>query len=452
MTQPVTQSQPAVVGQPSRPNAELNSAVAEAAALFAAANPKSQAKHLEAAGSMPGGNTRTVLFFGPFPLYFVRGEGTRLFDLDGHEYVDFLGEYTAGIYGHSHPVIAEAVSAALAQGIAMGGHTRHEVALAAALRQRFPSVELMRFCNSGTEANMMALSAARLFTGREAVLVFAGAYHGSLFGFPFKPPARSMNVPFPTVLAGYNDLPGTMKLIDANADRLAAVIVEPMMGGGGCIAAERAFLEALRAACDRHKIVLVFDEVMTSRLSPGGLQEVHGIRPDLTSFGKYIGGGLPTGAFGGRAEIMGMFDPRRADAVAHAGTFNNNVLTMAAGVAGLTKVYTAAEAVRLNKAGDALRERLNEMIRRRGAKAIVTGIGSMMTVHPGVSGPVRSPADIAAVPQGLRDLFHYDMLARGIHVARRGMINLSVPMVPDDLDRLAAAFDEFLSARASLLV
>lgn len=451
MNQPMPQAKPGAAAQPARPNADLGSAVAEASALFAAANPKSQAKHLEAAGSMPGGNTRTVLFFGPFPLYFTRGEGTRLHDLDGHDYVDFLGEYTAGIYGHSHPVIAEAVAAALAQGIAMGGHTRHEVALAAALRARFPAAELIRFCNSGTEANMMALSAARLHTGREAVLAFRGAYHGSLFGFPFKPPARSINVPFPSVLAPYNDLPETLKLIDANAQRLAAVIIEPMMGGGGCIAADRDFLAGLRAACDRHKIVLIFDEVMTSRLSPGGLQKVHGITPDLTSFGKYIGGGLPTGAFGGRAEIMAMFDPRKPDAVAHAGTFNNNVLTMAAGVAGLTKVYTADEAVRLNKAGDALRERLNGLIKKRGAKAIVTGIGSMMTVHPGIAGPVRSPADVAAVPQGLRDLFHYDMLARGIHVARRGMINLSVPMVQDDFDKLAAAFDEFLQVRAGLL-
>ncbi|MCC6469328.1 MAG: aminotransferase class III-fold pyridoxal phosphate-dependent enzyme [Alphaproteobacteria bacterium] len=451
MTQSSPQTKTAGAAQAPRPNVDLKSAVAEASALFAAANPQSQAKHLEAAGSMPGGNTRTVLFFGPFPLYFTRGEGTRLHDLDGHTYVDFLGEYTAGIYGHSHPVIAEAVTAALAQGIAMGGHTRHEVALAAALRARFPSVDLMRFCNSGTEANLMALSAARLHTGREGVLAFAGSYHGSLFGFPFKPPAKSINIPFPSVIAPYNDLAATRKLIDENAGRLAAVIVEPMMGGGGCIAATRDFLAGLRAACDKHKIVLIFDEVMTSRLSPGGLQKVHGITPDLTSFGKYIGGGLPTGAFGGRVEIMGMFDPRRPDAVAHAGTFNNNVLTMAAGVAGLTKVYTADEAVRLNKAGDALRERLSAMCKKRGVKVVVTGIGSMMTVHPGITGPVNSPADVAAVPQGLRDLFHYDMLARGIHVARRGMINLSVPMVQDDFDRLAAAFDEFLSVRAGLL-
>jgi len=450
MTQPMTDHRSG--GAPaSRTNADLSSAVAEAITLYTAANPQSQAKHLEAAGHMPGGNTRTVLFFGPFPLYFTRGDAQRLHDVDGHEYVDFLGEYTAGIYGHSHPVIAEAISGALAQGIALGGHTRHEVALSAALRARFPSVDLMRFCNSGTEANVLALSAARLYTGRSGVLAFQGCYHGSVFGFPYKMPAKSINLPLPTTLAPYNDLAAAEKLLAEKAGEIGCVIVEPMMGGGGCIPATKEFLAGLRAACDKHKIVLIFDEVMTSRLSPGGLQKVHGITPDLTTFGKYIGGGLPTGAFGGRAEIMNMFDPRRPDAVAHAGTFNNNVLTMAAGVAGLTKVYTGDEALRLNKAGDALRERLNGLIAKRGAKCIVTGIGSMMTVHPGITGPVRSPADAALVPQGLRDLFHYDMLARGVHVARRGMINLSVPMGDKDFDKLAGAFDEFLAVRAGLL-
>ena len=434
------------------PNVDLASAASEAAALYTEANPNSLARHRAAAESMPGGNTRTVLFFAPYPLCFVRGDGARLWDVDGHEYVDFLGEYTAGLYGHSHPVITEAIQRALADGIALGGHTPHEIALAAAVKRRFPSVDLMRFCNSGTEANLLAISAARLFTRRDKILAFAGGYHGSVLSFPFTaPPGGTINVPFPVVLAPYNDLAATEALIAANAKDLAAVIIEPMMGGGGCIQAAPEFLAALRQACDRHGIVLVFDEVMTSRLSPGGLQQVRGIRPDLTSFGKYLGGGLPTGAFGGRAAIMERFDPRRPDAVAHAGTFNNNVLTMAAGAAGLTRVYTPEAAVALNRSGDALRERLNELIRRRGAKAVVSGYGSMMNLHPGVAAPPASPADIAKVPTALRDVFHFDMLARGIHVARRGMINLSLPMTEQDFDKLAGAFDEFLSARAGLL-
>jgi glutamate-1-semialdehyde 2,1-aminomutase len=435
-----------------RPNVDLASAAAEAAALYTDANPKSLQRHRAAAESMPGGNTRTVLFFTPYPLCFVRGAGARLWDVDGHEYVDFLGEYTAGLYGHSHPVITDAIRRALDDGIALGGHTPHEAVLAAAVKSRFASVDLMRFCNSGTEANLLAISAARLFTRRNKILAFAGGYHGSVLSFPYTaPPGGTINVPFPVVLAPYNDLAATEALIAANAKDLAAIIIEPMLGGGGCIQAAPEFLAALRQACDRHGIVLIFDEVMTSRLSPGGLQQLRGIRPDLTSFGKYLGGGLPTGAFGGRDDIMQRFDPRRPDAVAHAGTFNNNVLTMAAGAAGLTRVYTPEAAVALNRSGDALRERLNDLIRRRGAKAVVSGCGSMMNVHPGIDRPPRAPADIAKIPGPLRDIFHFDMLARGIHVARRGMINLSLPMTEQDFDRLAGAFDEFLSARAGLL-
>jgi glutamate-1-semialdehyde 2,1-aminomutase len=430
-------------------NISLESALEEAETRYVATNPKSAARHSSARSSMPGGNTRTVLHYSPFPLAWAKGEGAHLTDLDDHDYTDFLGEYSAGLYGHSNPVILEAIRTALESGIVLGGPNQYEADLAAAIRDRFPSIQLLRFCNSGTEANVFAIQAARAATGKSAILTFEGGYHGGVLYF--RKGGAPLNLPIPTFSATYNDADGAEEEIRAHAHELAAVIVEPMMGGGGCIPATKEFLAGLRAACDKHKIVLIFDEVMTSRLSPGGLQKVHGVTPDLTTFGKYIGGGLPTGAFGGKAEIMNMFDPRRPDAVAHAGTFNNNVLTMAAGVAGLTKVYTAEEALRLNKAGDALRERLNGLIAKRGAKCIVTGIGSMMTVHPGISGPVRSPADAAAVPQGLRDLFHYDMLARGVHVARRGMINLSVPMGEKDFDKLAGAFDEFLAVRAGLL-
>jgi glutamate-1-semialdehyde 2,1-aminomutase len=251
-------------------NMSLDDALADAEARYVAANPMSRERHVEAARSLPGGNTRTILFYPPFPVTITRGEGARLFDLDGHAYLDFLGEYTAGLYGHSHPVIHGAIKRALADGILLGAPNRYEAELARLICARFPSCDLVRFCNSGTEANLNALSGARAATGRSHILVFEGGYHGGMLSFAHGP--SPMSIPFPYVCARYNDLPGTAALIERHKHDLAAIIVEPMMGAGGCIPAEPAFLEGLRDAATRHAIVLIFDEVMTSRLSPGGLQ------------------------------------------------------------------------------------------------------------------------------------------------------------------------------------
>jgi glutamate-1-semialdehyde 2,1-aminomutase len=222
-----------------------------------------------------------------------------------------------------------------------------------------------------------------------------------------------------------------------------------MMGSGGCIAATPEFLAALRDACTRVGAMLILDEVMTSRLSPGGLQAVRGVKPDLTTLGKYIGGGMSFGAFGGRADVMDLFDPRRPDALPHAGTFNNNVLTMSAGLTGLTEVYTPDAARALNARGDTLRERLNALCQAVDAPLQFTGIGSMLAVHA-LRGPVRSPADAARGDAKLKELFFFDMLAHGIWLARRGMFALSLPIGDAECDRLAGAVEEFLASRRSL--
>ena len=341
---------------------------AEAEARYRAANPTSLARHERACRFMPGGNTRAVMYYSPFPLGFRRGEGAHLWDLDGHRLVDFVAEQSAGLYGHTDRTIRKAIDTALDDGINLGGPNVYEAELAEAVCSRFPSIELVRFTNSGTEGNLMALVTARAFTGRNKILAFHGGYHGGVFSFA-KGPA-STNAPFAVVMADYNDIDGTLKVIERERADLAAVILEPMMGGGGCIAADAAFLKALREACDRHGILLVFDEVMTSRLGPGGVQERIGVRPDLTSLGKYVGGGMSFGAFGGRRDVMIRYDPSRADYYHHAGTFNNNVCTMAAGVAGLRDVYTPDAAIRMNAAGDGLRDathRGRPIARRAGA-------------------------------------------------------------------------------------
>jgi len=428
---------------------ELDEALAQAVAAFTARNPASLARQAAAAQVMPGGNTRTVLHYTPFPLGVARAEGCYLWDLDGHRYVDFLGEYTAGLYGHSHPVIRAALEGALANGLNFGGPNLMEVQLAETVCARFPSIEKVRFTNSGTEANLMALAAARAFTGREKIMVFAGGYHGGVLYFSGGT-SSPVNAPYDFVIAPYNDIAGTAALIDEHRGELAAVILEPMLGGGGCIPAARDFLAMLREKTTQHGVLLIFDEVMTSRLAPGGLQERHNILPDLTTLGKYVGGGMSFGAFGGRAAVMDQFDPTRPNGLPHAGTFNNNVLTMSAGFAGLSQVYTPEAAIALNARGDQLRNRLNDLCQRQEVPMQFTGMGSMLNVHL-TDAPIRIVADAAKGNSQLRDLLFFDLLQAGVWIARRGMINLSLPMGEGEEQQLVDGITAFIALRAPLL-
>ncbi|MCC5988623.1 MAG: aminotransferase class III-fold pyridoxal phosphate-dependent enzyme [Pararhodobacter sp.] len=429
------------------PNTAIDSALADAIERYTQNNPKSRDQHESAMRFLPGGNTRTVLFYEPFPITLVSGEGAYVTSLDGVRYVDFLGEYTAGLFGHSDPVIRQAIDRALDGGIVLGGHTENEARLAEALSLRFPSLERLRFTNSGTEANLMAMSTARAVTGREKIMVFEGAYHGGVFTFAGESP---LNAPFDFIRATYNDAEQALALASEHGDALAAIVVEPMLGAGGCIPAERPFLAALREAADRHGAILIFDEVMTSRLSPGGLQAVHEITPDMTTLGKYIGGGLTIGAFGGRGDIMGRFDPHQPGAFSHAGTFNNNILTMSAGLVAMTKVYTPQAATALTERGESLRGRLNAMARKAGAAMQFTGYGSLMTVHMH-GNAIRTPQEAAKGSKPLRDLFFFDLLDHGIWLSRRGMINVSLPMGEAECAQLEAAVEEFVASRATLL-
>jgi glutamate-1-semialdehyde 2,1-aminomutase len=429
-------------------NLSLEAAVADAEARYVAANPKSKARFEAAARDMPGGNTRTVLHYDPFPVALVNGEGAYVTDLDGHTYIDFLGEFTAGLYGHSEPKILRAIQEALAGGLVLGGPNRYEARLAELMCQRFPAVELVRFCNSGSESTLMCLSLARAVTGRTSVMAFNGAYHGGFLSFAGG--GSPINAPFPYVMADYNDAEGAKALITQHARSLAAIIVEPMMGSGGCIAADPAFLRMLREEADRHGILLVFDEVMTSRLAPGGLHGKLGLMPDLVAFGKYLGGGVSFGAFGGKRSLMQRLDPTRPDGLTHSGTYNNNVLTMAAGIAGLEQVYTPQAAERLNASGDRLRARLNAAAEKHGAPIQVLGQGSMLCFHP-QRGSIKRPADVAKVPQDARKLMHLELNLRGIYVARRGFMSLSLPLTEADHDKLVAAFEGYLGDYSGLL-
>ncbi len=427
-------------------NADLESAYRDAEQQFRARNPNSERMHENAARVMPGGNTRSVLHYAPFPLTFAKGTGARLVDVDGHELLDFLGEYTAGIFGHDDPVIRGAIETAVSDGIVLGGPNLMEARLARAIVDRFPAIELVRFTNSGTEANLMALGAARASTGRTRIVGMQGGYHG---GVLFLAAPSPINAPFEFTLLPYNEPDAARDLLRREGDSIACVIVEPMMGSSGCIPATREFLEVLREETAATGTLLILDEVMTSRLGPGGLHGEHGITPDLVTLGKYLGGGLSFGAFGGRADIMQGFDPRSPGAWPHAGTFNNNVASMSAGLAGITQLFTPERCRALNSLGDGMRDRLNAAIGARGLPMQVTGRGSMSSIHF-TSDPVLRPV---ADPQLdlKRGLLHLDMIASGVYIARRAMLNMSLPMTGADVDAAVTAFEEFLDSRRSVL-
>ena len=428
--------------------ADLQAAVDQAKERYTAANPRSAERHRAAAAVMPGGNTRTVLHYAPFPLAFERGEGAYLWSLDGRRYTDLLGEFTAGLYGHSQPAIVAAVHAALDRGINFGGTNDLEQQLAQLLCDRFPSMELVRFTNSGTEANLMALALAVHATERPGVLAFRGAYHGGVLTFGDMPSA--VNVPHRFVLADYGDVDGTRGVIRAHAGQLGAIIVEPMLGAGGCVPASTEFLRMLRDEADSCGAVLIFDEVMTSRLSRGGVQQLEGITPDLTTLGKYLAGGMSFGAFGGRRELMRHFDPTEPGGLAHAGTFNNNVLSMSAGIAGLRDVLTDKVLIALNARGDRLRERLNATAQEHDVAMHTSGRGSLMTIHP-ARGPIVSSIPLRPEQALARELLFFELLEAGFWMARRAMIALCLPIADTDCEEFAAAYADILDRNATLL-
>ncbi|SDB56028.1 aspartate aminotransferase family protein [Belnapia rosea] len=429
-------------------NSDLEAALAEAHATYAAGRPRSAEIHARARRLMPGGNTRSVLFYTPFPTAMVRGEGCRLWDADGREYLDLLGEYTAGLFGHSERRIIDAVKEALDRGINLASVGEAEQDLAGLIVGRFPSIEMVRFTNSGTEANLMALAAARGFTGRVKTMVMRGGYHGGVLTFASE--RNAVNVPIPLAFTDYNDPEAAMRDILAEGDQLAAVLVEPMLGSGGCIPASAAFLGALREATQRTGAVLIFDEVMTSRHGRGGLQERMGVTPDMTTLGKYMAGGMSFGAFGGRAGIMEVFDGHRPGTLPHAGTFNNNVWSMAAGCVAMGEIFDGETAEALYARGEALREALNAVCARAGVPMQFTGRGSMLTVHFR-AGAIERPYAARPAEDRLRELFFFDMLAAGIYLARRGMAALSLPVTEADCARYVAAVEEFVAARQPLL-
>lgn len=428
-------------------NSDLEATLIDARDRYAAARPKSAMIHEVARNVLPGGNTRSVLFYKPFPTAMTRGESCFLEDVDGHRYLDLCGEYSAGLFGHTEARIQASLHAAIDRGLNFAAVGEQEGQLAALLCTRFPSLKRVRFTNSGTEANMMALGAARAFSGRAGVLGFHGGYHGGLMTFVGG--GSVTNVPVPITLVDYNDGPRAATALREGKNVIGAVIVEPMLGSGGCIPASQEFLTTLRTVTEEVGALLIFDEVMTSRHSAGGLQKRFNITPDLSTFGKYMAGGMSFGAFGGRMDVMDLFDGHRPGALSHSGTFNNNVMSMSAGVVAMGDLFDAATAEAHFVRGEELRESLNAVCKRHKVSMHFSGLGSMMQPHFR-NGPIVRPYVADPIEDSLRELFFFDMMAAGIYMARRGMVALSLPVGHAECERFVAAVDEYCASRAPL--
>ncbi|MGH7335096.1 MAG: aspartate aminotransferase family protein [Candidatus Rokuibacteriota bacterium] len=382
-------------------NADTTTSTVPVTTAYTSPDSRSARLWLEAQEVLPGGNSRTTVFMAPRPIYAAEGEGCWLVDVDGERRLDLLNNYTALIHGHAHPAVTDAATRRLARGVSFPLPTAEEIELAGLLVERVPSVERVRFTNSGSEAVMMAIKAARAFTGRPKIAKFEGAYHGSydwaevsLSSSPadwgsLESPASVAyckgtppSVLDEVVVLPFNHARLAAARIERQAGELAAVILDPVPNRVGLIPARAEFLKAMREVTAAHGILLIFDEVISFRVGYRGAQGAFGVRPDLTTFGKIIGGGFPVGAVGGRAEVMAVFDPRRGKPlVPHGGTFNANPVTMAAGLAAMRLMDETAYA-RLDEMGEKLRGGFRACLERAGVPGAITGVGSLFRIHP----------------------------------------------------------------------
>lgn len=404
---------------------------------------RSAALHERATEVLPGGDTRSVTYHQPYPSFVEEASGCTLRTVDGEELVDFLNNYTQTVTGHASDPVVDAVAERLRRGNGLAAPTEEAVELGEQLCGRIPSVEQVRFCNSGTEATMNAIRGAMAFTGNEGVLKVHGGYHGTHdtvkagngeehVGIPVDVDRRVHETPL-------ND-PERLKRAFETHDDLACFILEPIMGTGGMIPATREYLRTARSLTEEHDVLLIFDEVMSLRVAPGGAQERYDVTPDLTAVGKLIGGGLPVGAFGGRKDVMQEFHPEDGS-VTHSGTFNGNPATMVGGIETL-EILDEDAIDRLNRQGESLRKRLREVAADAGVPACVTGDGSLFQVHFTEEEVVDYGTSTSGSEEGFK-LF-LGMRNQGVFLAPRGMGNLSVPMGDEELDTFVEVFEQSL--------
>lgn len=408
---------------------------------YQAKTPGSAALYGRAQTVMPGGDTRQSVFFRPYPLFLDGGNGAHVEDVDGNRYLDACNCWTAIILGHAHAAIVDAVSQQLVKGTAFNAANRHAVELAELIVERVPSVEEVRFTNSGTEATMMCVRAARAFTGRPTIVKMRGAYHGSHDDFTIAygeaPSGILPSVAEHVVEVEFNNQADIARVMEEHGHEVAAVIVEGLLGSGGMLTPENGYLGHLREETTRHGALLIMDEVISLRLARGGAQDLYGVTPDLTAIGKIIGGGFPVGAFGGRREIMEQYSPLGEHPLTHSGTFNANPISMAAGLATMRELDADAIGY-VNRLGERFAAGVRRIATEHHVPLTVTDAGSLRNLHIG-DRPPRHAAEAASEDKEVLRLLHLALLLDGFLIAPRGMVAFSTATTEHDLDRLLAA-------------
>ena len=423
--------------------------------------PTSASLHDRAQAVMPAGDTRTSTFFRPYPLVISRAYGTEVVDADGNQLLDFMNNSTALIHGHGFGPVETAVRDQMAKGTAWGALNEHQISLAEILCERVASVERVRFTNSGTEATMMAIRAARAATGKSEIVKVEGGYHGthdavsvsvspgvdSASSRPWtlsKPDGAGIpeHVPQTTRVVAFNNVQAIAETVMAHRDSIAAVIVEPLLGSHGYAPASQEYLQSVRQVTAEHGLLLILDEVQTFRLDFGGAQSLYGIKPDLTAFAKIIGGGFPVGAFGGRADLMDQYRPDAKVPIGHGGTFNGNPITMTAGTAAMANL--TEERIRyINGLGDQLRAGMTDVLAEQGLKGKVVGYGSLAGLHM-TDREVNNYQDAATAPRELMRFIFLACLNRGLLIATGGGLNTTTAMNSGTVDQAIAIFQEAL--------
>ena len=428
------------------------------------ATPKSRAIWEEAREFLPGGDSRNSIFWEPYPVFVDRASGARVIDADGMARLDFIGTMTTLILGHSPKPVVDAVKQQLDEGVVYNAPNPHQVRLARILCQRIPSFEMVRFTNSGTEATMNTIRAARAITGKSLIAKVEGGYHGthdvvsvSVRVDPAQAGARARPEPLPAteglahgvldsvVVMPFNELGAALQVLEEHKNELAAVIVEPVLGSVGMLPATPEFLAILRDFTRANGIVLIFDEVISFRAAPGGVQELYGITPDMTSLGKIIGGGFSVGAFGGRRDIMELYDPVGGPKVTHAGTFNANPATMLAGAVTMEQL-TPQVYRRLAE----VTEYLRQGVRRVGADLEVpvvgTGLGSLFGIHF-TQDAIVGYRDIAAEDPDFRHQVFLGLMNEGILMAPNLVGAISTVLGEPEVDTFVGALRRVLERR-----
>ncbi|OGU14983.1 MAG: glutamate-1-semialdehyde-2,1-aminomutase [Ignavibacteria bacterium GWB2_35_12] len=404
---------------------------------------------------IPGGVNSPVRAFksvGGNPIFIKRGLGSKIWDVDGNEYIDYIGSWGPHIFGHNPPFIKKSLEEALENGTSFGAPTELEIKMAKLICELVPSIELVRMVNSGTEATMSAIRLARGYTGRDKIIKFEGCYHGHGDSFLIKAGSGALTFGVPTspgvtkatasdtLIADFNDIDSVKKLISKHRNKIAAIIIEPIAGNMGVVPANRKFLKELRSICSEEKILLIFDEVMTGfRVASGGAQELYGIKPDLTTFGKIIGGGLPVGAFGGKREIMEKISP--LGPVYQAGTLSGNPLAMAAGVAALSYIKRNPSIYKtLEEKSAYLEKGMNSNLKELGRKFTINRVGSMLCQFM-TSSPVKDYKTAIKSDTNQYAKYFHAMLNRGNYLppAQFEAMFVSTAHTKNDLDRTIKA-------------